>query len=115
MRILILTLILAIGFSGYSAAAHAFAMETCGSAAIEKTTDCAGHHEDQTSDHGSDQHSSGKGACLDCHHCCTSYAVGLPDYSVSYLPQAKLHHPMPAQDYSDYFAFSLLRPPKTLV
>lgn len=114
MRILILTLILAIGFSGYSAAAHAFAMESCGSAAIEKT-DCADHHDNQISDHGSDQHQSDKGVCLDCHHCCSSHAAGLPDYSVDYPPQARLHHPAPADVYSDHFAFSLLRPPKSLV
>lgn len=115
MRTLIMIIILAIAFSGYSAAAHAFSMESCDPVAIEQPVHCADHQDSKSSDHSADTHKSATNACLDCHHCCASHAVGLSDYSVIHPPQAERHVATLADGYSDYFSFSLLRPPRTLI
>lgn len=122
MRVLIIIIMFAIGFSGYSAAAHAFDMEACGSMAMTQAdnmgmdmSDCPGHQDDSTSAPDSDNDSHGKTVCLDCHHCCASHAVSLPAYEVVHPQQAKLHNPVSDAGYYDFFSFSLLRPPKTLV
>lgn len=120
MRIFICTLILTILFGGYSSAAHAFGEVSCHpqdvlelSASDADMAGCADHNQ---ADQGHADHSkTGKGQCMDCTHCCAFHVAGLLDYSVSYPPQATLHHAVPADGYSDYFSFSLLRPPKTLV
>lgn len=119
MRILICTLILTIFFGGYSSAAHAFGEMSCHpqdvlelSASDADMTGCADHNQ---ADQGQDHSNTSKGQCMDCTHCCASHVVGLLDYSLSHPAQAKLRHAVPADGYSDYFSFSLLRPPKTLV
>ena len=120
MRIFLMVLIFAIGFSGYSAAAHAFSMDSCGKAALEKSIDqdknCADHQGHQAAspqdDHG---HKSGKTVCLDCHHCCAAPMAGIPAISMNFPPPVKAQHVLPSFGYSDDLAFSFLRPPRTLV
>lgn len=109
MRMLILALILAIGFGGYSAAGHAMGPDNC--AAAVQIDDCAPEIQ-KSSDHAQKHKASGNGVCVDCAHCCVSSIVPASqkfwkidpskDVIISTLvdlePQSRL--------------FSLLRPPR---
>lgn len=122
MRVFLMLLIFAIGFSGYSAAAHAFGPDSCNPAAMEKMadqgmdmSDCPGHQTDQDEQTDTDQSKSSKTKCMDCTHCCTSHAISLSNYSINFPPLAAVLNPQPLDlRVGDYF-FSLLRPPKSLV
>jgi hypothetical protein len=127
MRVFLMLLIFAIGFSGYSAAAHAFGPDSCNPAMkAEKAdsgmdqgmnmSDCPDHQADQDQQKNTDQSKTAKkGKCMDCTHCCTSHAISLPNFSIN-LPQlAAVLNPKPIQGHVDDVFFSLLRPPKSLV
>lgn len=126
MRVFLMLLIFAIGFSGYSAAAHAFGPDSCDPAMKAEMvesgmdhdmdmSDCPGHQADQGKQVDADQSKSSKTKCMDCTHCCTSHAISLPNYSVNFPPLAAVLNPQPMHGYVDEFFFSLLRPPKSLV
>ena len=125
MRVLLMLLIFAIGFSGYSAAAHAFGHESCNPMMQQANTDsdhknmdmsdCPGHQAEQDQSKEADQDKTSKTKCTDCTHCCTSHAMGLPSYSFYLPPLAAALNPQPMHGYVDEFFFSLLRPPKSLV
>lgn len=128
MRVLLMLLIFAIGFSGYSAAAHAFGHESCDPAMMMQMaddsaehegmdmSDCPGHEADQDQQKDADaDKSSSKGKCMDCTHCCTSHAVSISEYSVGFLPPSSVLNPPPLNLSAGDFLFSLLRPPKSLV
>lgn len=122
MRVFLMLLIFAIGFSGYSAASHAFGPDSCNPAAMKKMadqgmdmSDCPGHQTDQDEQTDTDQSKSSKTKCMDCTHCCTSHAISIPNYSVNFPPLAAVLNPQPMHGYVDEFFFSLLRPPKSLV
>ena len=90
-------LIFAIGFSGYSAAAHSFGPDSCDPAMMTKVvddgmdmSDCPGHQADQDQQKDSDQSKSSKAKCMDCTHCCTSHAMNILDYSMNFQPQATI-------------------------
>ncbi|MGE0252119.1 MAG: hypothetical protein AB7G80_05330 [Dongiaceae bacterium] len=117
MRILILLLIFAIGFSGFSAAAHAFDSPKCGqSLSAEKTdgaqNDCASHlkndsKEDQTS-------KDAKHSCISCGHCCTAHAT-ITQFSVNVeVPVRKTAFTNINSDPDDDFISGLKRPPRIL-
>lgn len=122
MRVILMLLIFAIGFSGYSAAAHAFGPDSCDPAMMTKLvdsgmdmSDCPGHQADQDQQKNADQDKFANGKCMDCTHCCGSHAMNLPDYSMNFQPQATiLNFPPPTGIDGDYL-MSLLRPPKSLV
>lgn len=119
MRIFLILVIFAIGFSGYSNASHAMNREACASLMQSETVknnqipDC-GHHGSVKKDASK---KAGKSACLDCVHCCTSHVTGLPDLSVSVkaLPAeaALVSSRLPL--LKSERLFSLLRPPRNLV
>ncbi len=126
MRVFLMLLIFAIGFSGYSAAAHAFGPDSCDPAMKAETTntdmdhgmdmaDCPGHQAEQNKQIDADHSKSAKTKCMDCTHCCTSHAINLPNYSVNFPPLAAVLSPQPMHGYVDEFFFSLLRPPKSPV
>ncbi|MDP2205012.1 MAG: hypothetical protein Q8K65_01750 [Alphaproteobacteria bacterium] len=120
MRILLVLLIFAIGFSGFSAAAHAFDSQNCHEAtsAGEKEAgalhDCPEHAEaqSQTADSNSQDNSH---ICLNCDHCCVSY-LGFPQFSsTSDTPdRSETFEPVDAA-MADSAVSKLKRPPKYLV
>lgn len=118
MRTFLVILMLAIGFSGFSAAAHAFGKDPCDKMSINNVviidhTECADHQADQDQKDGADK--TAKGQCLDCTHHCASHAYGISDYAIKAPPaQENDYTVMVDRLTGDYFA-SLLRPPKTLV
>jgi hypothetical protein len=119
MRVFFAFLIIAIAFSGFSTASHAFDMEGCTEMMKSEMSkdmdmaDCPGH---QKNDAKKDtDNTAKKSACPDCVHCCTSHAVSLTNFSVKLLPvEATLASP-PLQVLKSDLLFSLLRPPKSLV
>lgn len=122
MRVFLMLLIFAIGFSGYSAAAHALGPDSCDPVTMEKMadtgmdmSDCPGHQADQDQQKDSDQGKSSKAKCMDCTHCCTSHAISLPNYSVNIPSLKAVLNPQPMHGHVDEVFFSLLRPPKSLV
>lgn len=121
-------LIFAIGFSGYSAAAHAFGHQSCDPAMMEQMaddsvehegmdmSDCSGHHADQDQQKDADtDKTASKGKCMDCTHCCTSHAMSLSDYGVALIPQASVFAPTSVDQRVGDFLYSLKRPPKSFV
>lgn len=123
MRVLLMLLIFAIGFSGYSAAAHAFAPDSCNSTIKAELAgqgadmaDCADLQDDQDRQADSGQGKNSDKICLDCTHCCASHAMNLPNYDFG-LPKpesSRLSPSLEAVNNSDFIA-SMLRPPKSLV
>jgi hypothetical protein len=128
MRVFLMFLIFAIGFSGYSAAAHAFGHESCDPAMMMQMadntvehegmdmSDCPGHQADQDQQKNVDtDKTASKGKCMDCTHCCTSHAINLSDYSVKISSLEAALNTQPIHGHVDEVFFSLLRPPKSLV
>ena len=123
MRVFLMLLIFAIGFSGYSAAAHAFGSDSCHSAMKAElakfdmdVSECSGYQADQDQQKDADQNKSSKAQCMGCAHCCASHAMGLSNYDLG-LPQLRASGLSPfleASHNSDFIA-SMLRPPKSLV
>lgn len=114
-------MIFAIGFSGFSAAAHAFDMESCGSMTMTQIDDagmampdCSDHKAAQDQGKATDHHKGANGKCLDCTHCCMSHAMAIHDYSVDFPRLVTVHVPSPADVNVGDYRFSLLRPPKSL-
>lgn len=122
MKVLTLLLVFLIGFSGYSAAAHAFGADSCNPVALEKMADmgmdmadCPGHQADQDQQKDSDQGKSSKAKCMDCTHCCASHAISLPNYSMNFQPTSAVLNLPPTAGIDGDYLMSLLRPPKSLV
>lgn len=121
MRLFLYTLILAIIFSGYSSAAHAFVKMDCHpqgkteiSAPAMDMADCPDHQKDDDSQKDTDG-TPAKAKCMDCTHCCASHAVNLPGYYMNFQPNAAVLNPPLEDGYTGDYLFSLLRPPKNLV
>lgn len=126
MRVFLILIIFAIGFSGYSAAAHAFGPDSCDPAMKAEMSasgmdqgmdmsDCPGHQADQDKKTDADQSKSSKTKCMDCTHCCASHAMNLPDYSMSFQPQTTVLNLPPTTGIDGDYLMSLLRPPKSFV
>lgn len=124
MRVVLMMLIFAIGFSGYAAAAHSAGGEPCNPAAMEMSSghdakagmpDCPGHADDAVQTDSADSSKSGKSICLDCHHCCTAHATAVISYSLAVPADASSLDMPPSDAHKVGRLFSLLRPPKSLV
>ena len=120
MRVFVMMLIFAIGFAGYSAAAHASAQDSCNPAMAKdiKSFDCADHQagHDQKKDASPDNDASGKGKCPDCNHCCAFHAAGLFSHDAMSIipPGAAIPGWKPVTGLAGDYLSSLLRPPKSL-
>ena len=122
MRVFLMLLIFAIGFSGYSAAAHAFGPDSCDPAMKAEMadsgmdmSDCPGHQADQDKQKDTDTSKTSKAKCMDCTHCCASHAMNLPEYSMNFQAQATVLNLPPTTGIDGDYLMSLLRPPKSLV
>lgn len=111
MRIFVLAIILAIGFSGFSAASHAIMLDDCKSSTQVQADECAPDLKN-TNDHGQKHEKSGKGFCLDCAHCCVASVV-LPSDGMIVMPQPSSDMNSTVRQFQpEDRLFSLLRPPK---
>lgn len=119
MRVLLMIVMFAIGFSGYSAAAHAARTGSCDPAATSKaggggaSAGLASH-----GDHAKEQEtgkSAAGGDCVDCGHCCASHAFGLAAHAVNFHRQETALAAPPVEKRTGDYLSSLLRPPKSLV
>ena len=123
MRIFLMLLIFAIGFSGYSAAAHAFGPDSCDTETMSQiadngtnASDCSGHQADQDKQTDTNQSKSSKAKCMDCVHCCASHAISLSNYNFD-LPEpeaSRLSPSLEASHNSDFITL-MLRPPRFLI
>lgn len=121
MRVLLILLIFAIGFSGFSAAAHAFDSKKCHEAMSVETQDKASTHDcpehaaakqGQSADKDSKKD---KDLCLSCDHCCVSHA-GFPQFGyVPYTPDRSDTYEVADTAMVDSAVSGLKRPPKHLV
>lgn len=120
MRVFFMLLIFAIGFSGYSAAAHAFGPDSCSPAMKVgmadqgvDMADCASHQDNQVSP---DQDKDSDKICLDCTHCCASHSMSLSNYDFGLPePEASRLSPSLEESHNSDFIASMLRPPRSLV
>lgn len=123
MRVFLMLIIFAIGFSGYSAAAHAFGPDSCTSTMKAEMADqgidmagCASHQADQDKQSDADQNKNSGKMCLDCTHCCASHSMNLSNYDFGLPePEASRLSPSPEASHNSDFIASMLRPPRSLV
>lgn len=110
MRVLLLIMMFAIGFSGFATVAHAFADADC---VLSDT----GHHADNSADQlDKNSEQTAQKQCLDCAQCCASHhAVILPQLVVPVPEQAARLALLPPVDQDGFYYPSLLRPPRNLV
>lgn len=118
MRVFLMLLIFAIGFSGFSTVAHAFDSQSCVqmmSAENVQSNDieCAGHASKTEKQQNSSK--DGKHLCLNCGHCCMSHAVTPQDYINFSAPVFKTVFSFMHMNVDDDVVSGLKRPPRTLV
>ena len=117
MRVLLILLIFAIGFSGFSAAAHAFDSQKCAQGvSVEKNMssmdDC---HDDTANNDDNSGTNDGNHLCLSCGHCCVSQVV-MPSMGLMMgSPSAGMSYTAVDAVISDNVTPGLKRPPKSLV
>ncbi len=110
MKILMAILVLALAFSGFSAASHA--MSDTGH--IVSSDIQGGSSDINSADSSKDDSKAEKIACPDCLHSC-SHMVFLPDNKMRMPEFASSDPVIEATDFlPDALTSSLLRPPKTL-
>lgn len=122
MRVFLIMLIFAIGFSGFSAVAHAFDSQTCDqmmsveNAPLDKMADkmdCAEHVKKTDSQEKSSK--EGKHLCLSCGHCCVSH-VAITQHNIQFNAHIiKTAYPHTDISLDDNVISGLKRPPKSLV
>jgi len=132
MRITLILLIFAIGFSGYSAAAHAVGHQFCDQAMMVQIeddnteeyatsvdmSDCPEHnkfYQGQQKDADTENVTT-KEKCIDCTKCCASQVMNLNDYRSIFFPQSSVLEPTNVDLlHTGDFLFSLKRPPKFII
>ncbi len=116
MRVLIVLMILAINFSGFSTAAHAFTDVFCDSVSgqqVEAGAECPDHQLTSASEKGTAGDLAGKAQCLDCIHCCGGHVYNMPLASLPVQAVVTpVTYPVLTDNIAGDYAFSLLRPPK---
>lgn len=113
-------LIFAIGFSGYSAAAHAFMQGDCAPTSMSKAmdqgmdmSDCPGHKGGTDTKEDAESGKTSKAKCLDCTHCCITHVTLHQNYTITFPPVANIHSPSLERGEARDSLFSQLRPPRT--
>lgn len=122
MRVFFILLIFAIGFSGYSAAAHAFVQGDCTPASISKAmdegidmSDCPGHKGGKDAKEDAESGKTSKAKCLDCTHCCMTHVTLQQNDMITFPSIANIHSPSLEYGEARDSLFSQLRPPRSLV
>jgi hypothetical protein len=122
MRVFLLFLMLTLGLSSYSAAAHTFCKEKNPLVLMPETadqsvalSDCIGHKSYQSTHKASGHEKSAKGGCVHCAHCFALHAIDSSGGAGHFPPQLQNLHPTPANEPVQGFVFPLLRPPKLCV
>ena len=113
MKIILVLMVFALAFSGYSAASHAMGPENC-SSSQEVQNDACPPHVQNSPDHAQKHDKSGKGFCLDCAHCCATSIVLPITASWEPTPVSSNLNSVLMQFQPENRLFSLLRPPRTL-
>lgn len=108
MRMLLALLIFMVGFSGYSAAAHAFSMNIDTPAKLSKKVD------DTVNSADHDKVKSEK-TCDCCTHCCGSHVLMSNDSSLGLTAQLSSLIIAPGNTNTGNYIFSFYTPPKSFV
>lgn len=115
MRFIVLLLIFAIGFSGFSAAAHAFDSAECNpvvSFAKDASSPAGG---DDLADAGKETSKDSGHLCFACSHCCMTHVV-LPHAPFKMTAiVTDVSFPMVDAHLPDSLLSGFKRPPKSLV
>ena len=119
MRVFLILLIFAIGFGGFSAAAHAFDAQKCHTeATTDAKADGSQHHcpehmaaKGSTSDSDSDKEAH---ICLSCDHCCVSHAAFPQFIAALFTPDRNEAYEVFDAVVADNIVAGLKRPPKFL-
>jgi len=122
MRVFFMLLIFAIGFSGYSAAAHAFMQGDCDPVSMSKMadngmdmSDCPGHSGNKDVKKDVEPSKTSKAKCLDCTHCCMNHAALQKNEAMVFLTISNVSVSSFEVGQARDNLLSLLRPPRTLV
>lgn len=109
MRVFILLLIMAIGFSGFAAIAHAHAPSADQVVVSVVDGDCVS----DVGEHA--QHDDGAKACTDCGHCCTAHVFFVPFKPASFTAFIPVFSMSYNENPDGNVILGLERPPKHLV
>ncbi len=117
MRILVLLLVFAIGFSGFSAAAHAVDLQKCGQTlSVEEVDDtqdaCAQHVKNDFKEKQASK--DVEHSCINCGHCCMSHATIMQGGISILVPILKTTFVNIISEPDDDFISGLKRPPRIL-
>lgn len=115
MRVLFMLLIFAIGFSGYTAAAHAYGSDCSGMSQTQDSATKMVVCPDSQDNAGDQTDKSQVPNSMDCHHCCCSQLGFQSDFSMNIETGNSVLSPTPYQVPADSHISSLLRPPKSFV
>ena len=122
MRVFFMLLIFAIGFSGYSAAAHAFSQDDCAPTSVSEAkdqqtdmSDCPGHKGGKNIKSDTESGKTSKAKCLDCSHCCMAHVTLNQNYTVPLPPLTGILSPSHESGKARESLFSQLRPPRHFV
>lgn len=112
MKFLLILIIFALAFSGYSSASHAMGTQDCTSVSSTEAEEC--RHADAASDkdHASKHEKSKAGKCMDCTHCCASSPVIIQNSHYSFDLLHAVFVLEPSRTTRQDRLFSLLRPPR---
>jgi hypothetical protein len=116
MRVLIILMILAVNFSGFSTAAHAFSDAFCDSATgkqVESGIKCPDHQLTSAAETGALDDVGAKAQCLDCIHCCSGHVLSMTLSSAALVVvMQSVKYPVMTHRIADGHVLSLLRPPQ---
>ena len=113
MKFFLTIMVIALAFSGYSAASHAMGTKDCSSKAGSQLEECQ-HTDASTDKDHAQKHDKKEAKCMDCTHCCASSAAISPVKQLNFSMTGAVFAPEPSRAQPQGRFFSLLRPPRTL-